>query len=495
MERNENVDPAPTRWRWWPDATLLALLALVVRIPAMFAPTQLGYDDGGYGLAAVAMRQGYEPFRDIFSPQGPLFLPLVHVADLVGLQHRNSPRLLTVAAGIAVTLAVYSIGRQTTDRGRALLAAGIAACSGVLLWTTGPLTGDGPGAAFATWAVAVAFAYRRRPSWPRVIGVTVLAGCAVATKSLLVGPALLVAWALVVSRKRWLHAAVVPVGALAIVGALALPWGVDHVLNDYVRYHLDKTSNRKPGVNFTKLWHTFLRRDTFLTILGASAIVSAVVTAVLHRRRATAEAREPDADRARWWAPPAGFLWAWAAVALVVLLLQDPMFRNHLAALVAPAALLVARYRPDWRIVAVVGLVTLPIQASFLQPVLWPHDYSGPTELIVDSLRRLPPDAWAISDEPGLVWRAGRGTDPNYVDSSVLRIDSHVQAIRITEARVLKAAANPKVCAVVITSEERFGSFAGLPTGLLKLGYDQTVDQGDGLGLYLRPGCDPGAGR
>lgn len=493
MERNEIVDPAPTRWRWWPDAILLALLALAVRIPAMFAPTQLGYDDGGYGLAAVAMRQGYEPFRDIFSPQGPLFLPLVHVADLVGLEHLNSPRLLAVAAGIAVTLAVYSIGCQTTDRGRALLGAGIAAVSGVLLWTTGPLTGDGPGAAFATWAVALAFAYRRSPTWPRVIGITVLCGCAVATKSLLVGPALLVAWALVVSRRRWLHVALVPVGALAVVAALAVPWGVDHVLNDYVRYHLDKTSNRKPGANFTKLWHTFVRRDTFLTILAATAVVSAAVTAVLRRRRPV-PADGTASDRTRWWAPPAGFLWSWAVVAFVVLLLQDPMFRNHLTALVAPAALLVARYRPDWRVVAVVGLVTVPIQASFLQPVLRPHDYSGPTEVIVDTLRGLPRDAWAISDEPGLVWRAGLGTDPNYVDSSVLRVDSRVRAIRITEDRVLEAAANPKVCAVVVTSEERFGSFAGLPTGLLRLGYDQTVDLGDGLGLYLRPGCDPGAG-
>ena len=47
------------------------------RIPAFLAPTNLGYDDGGYGLAAVAMRQGFDPFRDIFSSQGPLFLPLV----------------------------------------------------------------------------------------------------------------------------------------------------------------------------------------------------------------------------------------------------------------------------------------------------------------------------------------------------------------------------------------------------------------------------------
>src|SRR4051794_38602858 len=250
-------EPRGRRFRWWPDVTLLALGALLVRIPSMFAPTQLGYDDGGYGLAAIAMRQGYEPFRNIFSPQGPLFLPLIHVADRVGLSHLNAPRLLPVLAGIVVTLAVYSIGVQTMDRGRALLAAGLAAGSGVLLWTTGPLTGDGPAAAFATSAVAVAVAYRTRPSWWRAIAVTLLAGAAVSTKSLLVGPALLIAWALVATRRRWLHIALVPVGAFAVVAALAVPWGVQNVLNDYVRYHVDKTSNRKPGANFSKLWRTY----------------------------------------------------------------------------------------------------------------------------------------------------------------------------------------------------------------------------------------------
>ena len=119
------------------------------------------------------------------------------------------------------------------------------------------------------------------------------------------------------------------------------------------------------------------------------------------------------------------------------------MFRNHLAALVAPAALLVARYRPSWRVVAVAGLVTLPFQVVTLRPLLLPHDYTGRTAEVVDALRALPPDAWALSDEPGLVWRAGHATDPFYVDASVLRIDSDVEPIRITEDRVVARRGTP----------------------------------------------------
>ena len=117
------------------------------------------------------------------------------------------------------------------------------------------------------------------------------------------------------------------------------------------------------------------------------------------------------------------------------------------------------------------------------------------------SLRALPPNAWALSDEPGLVWRAGHATDPFYVDASVLRIDSHVAPIRITEDRVVRAAARPRVCAVVITSRERFGSWPDLPARLERLGYrrtvdldadrDATADADDGLGVWQREECRP----
>jgi hypothetical protein len=464
----------------------------LVRLPAMFAPTHLGYDDGGYGLAVIAMRQGFAPFRDIFSPQGPLFLPMLRGADVVGFEHMNAPRLAPTLAGIAVTLAVYAIGVQTMDRGRALLAAGIAAGSGVLLWTTGPMTGDGLAAAFATGAVAVAVAYRSRPTWSRVIAVTLLAGAAVSTKSLLVGPALLVAWLLVATRRRWLHVLVVPVGAFVLAAALSVPWGFGHVLDDYVRYHVDKTANRKPGANFSKLWHAFLERDTFLTGLAGLAVVVALLARVIPKvgdaLRPRPLARDRDAD-------PARFLWWWAGITVAVLLLQDPMFRNHLSALVAPATLLVARFRPSWRVVAVAGVVALPLQAVTLRPLLAPHDYRGRTARVVDALRALPSRAWALSDEPGLVWRSGHGTDPFYVDASVLRIHSHVDAIKITEARVARASAQPRVCAVVVTSPQRFGSFTDLPRDLFRHGYDLTIplraDPTSGLGLYLRSGCHP----
>jgi hypothetical protein len=236
---------------------------------------------------------------------------------------------------------------------------------------------------------------------------------------------------------------------------------------------------------------TYLRWITFLVALGAVALVAAVIRRLRGRDPDGDGTERPGADRWARWFGGSRFLWWWAGLVLVVLLAQDPMFRNHLAALVAPFALLVARYRPSWRTVAVVVVVTIPFQASQLRELLTPEDYKGDAAIVVNALRKLPEGAWALSDEPGFVWRAGKATDPNFVDPSVLRIDSHVKDIKITEARLLEAAANPRQCAVVVWAPVRFGRFATLPLGLEKLGYRQVADFGDGRGLWLRERCDP----
>jgi 4-amino-4-deoxy-L-arabinose transferase-like glycosyltransferase len=481
----------------WIDVLALALGAIVLRIPALFAPTNLGYDDGGYGLAAVAMREGFEPFRDIFSSQGPLFLPLVHVADLVGFETMNAPRLLSVFAGAVVTVAVYFAGLELMDRGRALLAGALAGSSGILLWTTGPLTSDGTAAALATSTVAVALVYRRRPSTGLAIVITVLAGGAISVKHLLVGPALLVAWLLVLSARRVVDAVLVPVGAAVVFGLFAAPWGFADVYHDAIQYHLEKTGEGNRGGNLSKLVTTYLRRSTFLVVLGLVALVGGLWHRFGARRGpqgdpfAPRNEREPRLERLTGGTR---ILWWWAGFVLVVLLTQDPMFRNHLTALVAPFALLVARFRPSWRAVAITAIVTLPIQAWQLRPLLLPESYEGRAAVVVETLRALPEDAWALSDEPGFVWRAGKATDPFFVDPSVLRIDSPVPEIEITLDRLVEAAANPRQCAVVAWSPVRFGRFARLSDRLAALGYEQTEDFGRGRGIWVRPRCQPDRG-
>src|SRR5689334_13976608 len=98
------------------DGTILTLVAVVIRLPAYFATRELVVDEGVYSSAALAMRDGAQPFRDVFSAQGPLHLPLVYAFDALGGRTLDSPRLLALVSGVVVTLAVYATARIVATR-------------------------------------------------------------------------------------------------------------------------------------------------------------------------------------------------------------------------------------------------------------------------------------------------------------------------------------------------------------------------------------------
>src|SRR6185436_17268776 len=85
------LDAPSTRSERRRDLIVLAVVALVLRIPAYLAARHLTFDDGVFGASATAMRAGGVPFREVFSSQGPLFLPVVWLGDVVGLHTFNAP--------------------------------------------------------------------------------------------------------------------------------------------------------------------------------------------------------------------------------------------------------------------------------------------------------------------------------------------------------------------------------------------------------------------
>ena len=68
---------AGSRWPGRAVPAAVAAGAVALRFPALLAVRHLSFDDGVYGASAVALRTGALPFREVFSSQGPLFLPLV----------------------------------------------------------------------------------------------------------------------------------------------------------------------------------------------------------------------------------------------------------------------------------------------------------------------------------------------------------------------------------------------------------------------------------
>ena len=190
-------------------------------------------------------------------------------------------------AGVALAVLVLHVGRRITTPRAARLGALLVALSGSVLWTTAPLTSDGIGAAFTVGTALAGVVYWAKPSLRRAIVVGVLAGAALAVKSLLVIPGLTAAALWVLLRRRVRDVVAVPAVAAVVVLLASLPWGLGRVYDQYVRYHTDAVADRPVAANLHKLVSTFVERDAPLLAAGVVALL--VVVALVARRR-----RAPD---------------------------------------------------------------------------------------------------------------------------------------------------------------------------------------------------------
>ncbi len=480
----------------------VGIVALLVRIPAFFAPRSLGFDDGQFAMSVIAMRHGGVPFQDVFSSQGPLFLPIAWLGDLITFRQLNSPRTASVLAGVALSVLVFLIARRLTSEGAALLSAILVALSGSVLWTTGPLTSDGIGAALTAATVLGALAYRSAPSLARALLIGVLAGAALAVKSLLVIPGLFAAGLWILSRRRARDVVVIPVVAVATLLVSSAPWGLERVYDQYVRYHTDAVTERPIGANASKLFTTLFERDA--PLLAATIVGILAGVALLASRRRAADVPEPaDESAAERDTLPGPSRWpvvAWLAITVAVVLTESPMWRNHVAHVVVPLAILVGialvRHRMP-AIAATLALLTAPWSIVHLGELLRPQPATGITATLEHRLERLPRAALVISDTPGLVWRAGRRVPDRFVDVSILRITSPTRSLALTGADIVASARRPEVCAVVRWSDQRFTRFPNLSARLAAVGYDVTLRAPRGPEiLWVKRDCrPPGYGR
>jgi 4-amino-4-deoxy-L-arabinose transferase-like glycosyltransferase len=470
------------RRHWRLDALVLGLVALVLRLPALFATRSLVFDDGVFASSALAMRAGEQPFRDVFSSQGPVFLPLVWLADLVGFRTLDAPRLLSVASGVVLTIAVYSCGRRVTSRGNALLAAGLVTTSGSVLWVTGPLNADGPSMALSVLAIALALRALEHvePRWRDAVWVGLAGGAAASIKALSVPAVVIAGIVLLLGRRRVRDAALAAAVAIGVYLVSALPWGLSRVWDQSFAYHNDaRRLNTRPDAAW-KVVTTLWERDTLVLAALALALVMVLVTRVT-RVAATPGARQDDGR------PRVGVVVAvlalWAVLVFALLVWEPALFRAHVAQLVPPLALLASLRPPPWVVLAVAAVVVAPFSAIENRSILWPRGYRGSDATVVEGLRALPRDALVISDDPGLAWRAGHAPPGDFADPSFQRIEQG----RITEASVARAAASPEVCGVVVSSPQHFGRLHGLGPRLRAEGY-RTERVGDII-LYRRTRC------
>ena len=482
--------PPPTTGRAERRRDLLALVAVtvVLRIPALLASRHLTFDDGVFGASAAAMRSGGVPFRQVFSSQGPLFLPLVWLGDQIGLHTHNAPRLTAVLSGVALVVVIYLAGREITDRVGALVAGGLVAVTGGTLAVTGSLAADGPAMALASAAVLVALRYRREPTLSRAVVMGLLLGAALCVKALVLPAAVPVGLILLFGR-RPLHWVVSVASAVGVGLVSSLAFGFADVWDQSVTYHLDSPGGSDPVANLVKILNTLVTRDPLVLVLGVVAVASA-----LGRRRRgeptrpVPEGEHPRGDAATPAVPVV--LGLWATAMFIMLVVEHPLWRPHVSELIAPLALLIGVYRPSRRALLVTVAVVLPISLVFAWGALAPLGYRGDEARLVSQLEALPSDALAISDEPGQVWRSGHRTPDWLVDTSVLRTESDRPSLWITVDTVMDAAVRPEVCAVVAWTP-RFREMPGLDEKLLDAGFHLADRYSLNRRLYLKDDCRP----
>lgn len=466
------------------DLAGLAVLTVLLRLPAVVASSHPTFDDGVFGASAVAMRAGGQPFRDVFSSQGPLFLPLVWLGDLLGLRTANSPRLVSVAAGLLLVAAVYLAGREVADRTGALVAAVLTTACASVLWISGPISADVPAVAFATLTVLLLLRWRDDLTVRRAVVLGLGISATISVKALLAPVIVPVALALLAGRRL----APIAAGAATAVAThllLWLPWGPGDVWDQAYGYHLDVAGDRTPGANLAKLTSTLGDRDLPLVVAAAAALVAIALgrralapVGARSRRSAAVLLRDPDV-----------LLLGWLGATVLVLLTEHPMWRPHVAHVVPALALLAARHRPPTKVLVALSVLVLPYHLVHAWPILRPAGYTPATQEVVARLQALPEGAKAISDDPGVVWRSGRRTTDDLVDASILRIETG----DLTSASIAEVAAQDDVCAVVVRSRVRWGSFADLPDRLADAGYELALEGPAAQRLYVKPACRPPA--
>lgn len=446
---------------------LLGALALVTRLPLFLSTRALSFDDAVYGVSVVDMRRGMVPYRDVFSSQGPLHLPLLYVGDLVGLHSIDAPRVTSLVSGVVVTLAVWACARRLgAGASTAALVAALTATTGSMLWTTGQITGDGPAVALAALAVYAALRYRDDGRVVDAVLAGAFFGAAVATKAIVVATAIpLTAWLARRARRREVLLAAAFAGATWL--AAAVPWGLVRVWQQSVSYHLGAGPSYGRATQLAKLAYTLATRDALL--LGA------FVLAVVGARAATRQlARDETAVLA-----------AWFVAAALVLVFEKALYSNHVATAVLPLALLVASHPPPARWFALALVVLLPWEIVNQHDVLLPQRYSGTDARVVAALRALPHDAQVIADDPGLVWRAGHATPPQFNDTTDMRVFQH----ELTTSVLVHTATRPETCAVVISPSGFAVLLPGIRSALARAGYHVVPGIGSSRELWERQRC------
>jgi hypothetical protein len=460
----------------------LAIYSIAARVPLILSHVQLEYGDGVYGASAIALRDGALPFREVFSSQGPIFLPLVRAFDELGFQALWAPRLASAVAGIVLVVATFALTRRAATIAGATAAAALVAFSPIVLDVSTQLQSDAIAVAFATIAVWLAAGIRKdEPEWWRIVMIGLASGCALGVKGPLVGPPIAVALWLILRRRGSVSALGAGVVAVCVPLLASLPWGIGNVWTQAVVMRL-RAAHPDPVQNLRDLFYQYRTNDAVL-------LVCFVLAVALFVYRMTREQSGIGSVKAVMRLPNGDVIIAvviWLILQGLTMLAYSPLLNQHSIYLLIPMAVLVgvgvsALERP-WIWVVPLALLAAGWQVT-QSDAFRSIEPNGAEVAAMEDLHSIRPlGAKVISDEPGLTWWAGRVTPGLLVDTSPVRIDTG----SLTLQGVTDTAAKQDVCAILVWTGyfDQLGDLAqALPD------YERVRDYGIGRYLLLRRSC------
>ena len=275
------------------------------------------YDSGVYLESARMIARGYGAYRRVFSSQPPLWLPLVRFSFFLAGENFFAGQLLVAAASLLSVAAVMAAVAQLQGRGCAVLAAMLMALAPTQLYWSHAVIAEGPSAAFAGAAIALAARYYRghRRVWVTLAAVAIT--CSILTK--LSGLYSLPAVAMLVAagspaqaqspRTRFTLVAgdilIMMATAASVIVLSALVRDPLLVWDQAIRFHL-KARITDPELDALKYW----RADVLLWAIAPFALLSTL----------------------GGWGPAAILVWLMGNLA--GLLQQQPLFSHHLITII-----------------------------------------------------------------------------------------------------------------------------------------------------------------
>jgi|GEM_PF-6737844 len=442
--------------------TVLIIVSIATRFDLLFRSFPLSFDDGVYAMSVKHISQDSTPFQDVFSSQGPYFLSLISIPSQIFGFDSWSMRLVPFIAGLLGVLFTYKITCRFMNQNWAFFAALLVGFSGTYLRATTPITSDGIVATIILGCVLLTFKFLDNPNEPNAIllGISIGFGCGI--KSIFMIPFLLfvvvATWR--IGFKLRLIAGVTSVITFFIPFAI---FGLSDVVEQSILYHLGKDESLDFYSNLSKILTTISSFDlVLLWFFFFSFMISDAYMAKAMKSRESVfkmfRARVLNSKN------PYAFITFLSLGTIVLVAIQAPLFRNHIAIAIAPIAItcvwiLYRFYKTqEFDLITqnrkLISIILFPIIAVSFGSAIY-STYSdayiqGTPELkgAIKALGGLPDNAVILTNDPGLAFGASLDVPIGLEDTSRYRFLSDNENVNISlESFKEELRINKEICA------------------------------------------------